>query len=787
MIESKASGSSSEKDYLKKESISDLLAKLRHFVSLIVKVNISLDTSLKKSQSSDDFMKDLRAEEFPIPHKWQNSVQRAISLRTYNLCVGCNISAFSGWERDEFTLSHVVIRSSVSYFGIKVRGNYVSGYLTDNEAEGELSDQWKHVYALCPGIMPEVDFDSSLVMAKKEEWYSTAMEKLKYFTDTVANNGEDYALNLLLYFSRLCLHIAINDDECENKEELIKLSLSVILPVTQYCLDQQMWNSDIGTSAATKDGPVVWGEIINSRMNFVDHNNNAAGREYDSGKNSIHIQKSRPAGSKLLKGHQHNPQPFMQIISAPVPKPIAVPVKILLEKWKAYTPQEEKLNKNNANGKLHMNRVDQSIRQLRSCFTLQSLQKASIRVAVCLLDLAGQPDCHNPFLCIHQAAMFAGQGSKGGNNDTHFKRIIPPKKTCTELEALLILVRVCVHFSSSLSECSFLSHKHIMPLSLQGRADCMRALALVDQAMFLVSYIAEVCSFQRKKRKITKPNSWESRWLAVSIHMYTVSVAIDRTIFNLSHEGDEKKLEWEEHIKEEIDNGKADANSVLESFQKKNDGLDTLDEYSDTEQDIYNNMSDTETRLDVRRSTKSSREDRSISKESDSESDTEIDFMRNSSSIGRTNLFSRPSISDNNITAGSKESGFDRDSQKHSSRTKLVHNPGLDTRKNMSISNKSDSESEVEMDNTKKKSDNNVDKSTKEFDPFSGSGFDFTSNKSSSTTRSNSTGKSKSSEMNSSSTAQKRTKKKSTKKKPITNLNGFEEDDDLMYSDPMSI
>jgi len=225
------------------------------------------------------------------------------------------------------------------------------------------------------------------------------------------------------------------------------------------------------------------------------------------------------------------------------PKTITIPTSELLKKWHESGTYELDIStaesRNSSSEK--MRNLDARMKQLRSCFTVQALQRTSMHVAVALLDVATGVDCYNPFLCLHQAAMFAGQGSKGGSSDAPFKSLLPPKNTCTELEALITL----------------------------GRADCMRALAFLDQAMFLCSYVAEVCCMHRDEKKYEFV--WNNRWVVVGIQMYTVSMAIDKTI-EMIPDMDARKsslLDWDDHVKDEIERGKSDASSVYKSCDVK--------------------------------------------------------------------------------------------------------------------------------------------------------------------------------------------------------------------------
>jgi hypothetical protein len=205
---------------------------------------------------------------------------------------------------------------------------------------------------------------------------------------------------------------------------------------------------------------------------------------------------------------------------------------------------DSRLNKwsNSVSGpsKLAMKKLDYSIQKLRQCLTINSLQKASLQVSLSMLDVAEQKECRNPFLCLSQAAIFASQGAKGGNNDEEFKKPLPREADCTAEEALHIL----------------------------GRADCLRAIHFINEALFLCSFAARVCCLHRDKKETDHP--WTPKWRIIGIMTYTVSLGIDSVIFSLM-EGEERRLaldSWEKGIRAEIGRGRSDAIAMQKAFSR---------------------------------------------------------------------------------------------------------------------------------------------------------------------------------------------------------------------------
>jgi hypothetical protein len=67
--------------------------------------------------------------------------------------------------------------------------------------------------------------------------------------------------------------------------------------------------------------------------------------------------------------------------------------------------------------RLAMKTLDDSMKNLRKSRTINALERSSLDVSVALIDVASYNECHNPFLCLQQAAIFAAMGPKQGNND----------------------------------------------------------------------------------------------------------------------------------------------------------------------------------------------------------------------------------------------------------------------------------------------------------------------------------------------------------------------------------
>lgn len=187
---------------------------------------------------------------------------------------------------------------------------------------------------------------------------------------------------------------------------------------------------------------------------------------------------------------------------------------------------------------LAMKKVDDAMKNLRKSRTLNSLERSSIDVSAALVDLAAYDECDNPLVCLQHASMFAGLGSKRGNNDEPFKRFLPLKDKCSPLEALNIL----------------------------GRADCLRAIHFLQEAQYLCTWIASVCRIHRDRQNAGLPWS-SSRWRVIGIVTYIVSSTLDETSEALFLDNPEITLrKWDGNTLEELERGKSDALVLVGKF-----------------------------------------------------------------------------------------------------------------------------------------------------------------------------------------------------------------------------
>jgi len=210
-----------------------------------------------------------------------------------------------------------------------------------------------------------------------------------------------------------------------------------------------------------------------------------------------------------------------------LPTMIGIPVSTLLSQWNDGVPTT-RIDSEEA--REAMRKVDEATKQLRECYTEIAVQRGCIQVALSLMELVNKNLCYNPFLCLQQAAIFAAQGSKGGNNDEAFKAGLPQETACTPDQAMVII----------------------------GRADCLQSLHFPDEAIYLCSYVARVCRLHRDRQETVM--EWNNKWKVVGICLYNLSVAI-RTTRSFQEEGSNPEY-WDEGVVEELKRGRVDAIAV---------------------------------------------------------------------------------------------------------------------------------------------------------------------------------------------------------------------------------
>ncbi len=218
------------------KSIKNAIATFCHVISIIC--NADSDTldglfgwnSFKDENSSETWAS------FPLASDWQLPFHRKISLKTFNLCVASCVSSFSGWEPNEFHLDLLRSRDNGNIFGISISGLSVAGFLNSHITD-EIGSQWQLVSRILQNL-ENIEYERSLARRMNAEWYQKVMDNLKRKgseKNTIACFGEHDALRIMLSFSNLCL-IAAEHNEGDQTNGLLKLSMSVLLPLVSHSL-----------------------------------------------------------------------------------------------------------------------------------------------------------------------------------------------------------------------------------------------------------------------------------------------------------------------------------------------------------------------------------------------------------------------------------------------------------------------------------------------------------------------------------------------------------------------
>lgn len=451
-------------------------------VSVIIGSQLTISDNIQRSASE--------LKTFPFPTSWLSADLSSLSLRAHNICVASNVSLFSGWENEQFTV-RLLRGQKDNFFGVDMDGGVTAGHVSES-VEDALTHQWDLVRQLVGTSLP-FDFKTKLKTLRDTAWYNLSRQRYQNIRNKVkiVYYGEDRALSALMSFSCACLVNAIskkgNAGEGE-REKLLFVALSILLPVSQFCLNEKIWNTEIGTNVAAA----------------VPAASSKPWQEYKP-KERVPAPSERPGYVRPSKrmalafpegiGEQEICEWFdWEDKDDAMSNLIALPLSTIGREWRQVRPEESGHTVTTASVDL-MGRLDAEVKKLRSCHTAHAVETVSLHVASDLLQMTACPDCCNPVLCIQQAAMFAGQGLKGGSSDLLFHARLPKSEACTPLEALLTL----------------------------GRADCLLSVYFYQEAAFLCNFVANVCSRHRDE---VGRNQKDTRWRIVASLAYDLSVRI---------------------------------------------------------------------------------------------------------------------------------------------------------------------------------------------------------------------------------------------------------------------
>ncbi|GAX25437.1 hypothetical protein FisN_1Hh392 [Fistulifera solaris] len=481
-----------------------------------VEAAISILCGVPNLQSTDNELyptDNLRS--LPFDSAFQSDSLKKLSLRVHNCAVATNCSHFSGWEASEF--STALLKSvDISYFsGISVENGHTFGILNDRWVP-ILARQWETLAMILPNYR-RFDFAEQFKAASTRDRYVEVRKSMEEATkrDKLCIYGEESGVEILLSYSELCLRLA-SISSARNRDlssQMLYKALSIILPLSQFALHQELWTSTLGTVAACQTGLIEWRPI-------TTRTDGAVLPSYLLPTESRSKGKSIESSLDQWFDWENDQTPLANLIP--------IEPANLLSLWKMYA---EKIPSSSEKSRVAMQQLDESLKQMRLCFSEQAVENQSLIVAAKLLDVATCADCANPFLCIFQAARFARHSRKGGSSSDVFKVPLALEVECTSRDVVAIL----------------------------GRAGCLQSLYCFHEAAFLYSFIAGVCAVHRK----TENGSVERNdlWKALSILNYNQTVRLRASFRMIVKEHgikDEPLFVWKGSVIDELNSARID-------------------------------------------------------------------------------------------------------------------------------------------------------------------------------------------------------------------------------------
>ena len=194
-------------------------------------ISLLCNHEITNGNFGDEMMAEKDWNGFPVDSSWQSSECQAISLATYNLVVACNVSLFSGWEKEEFSLRLLKRQHGNRHFGVHIHGRRMTGFIYASQEE-EIANQWNELESLLP-TFPGLKFQERIAVVKQKDWYKKEVEDRKQNLDDpkIAKFAEDDGVSLYLAFSRLCVLLAKTESNPKVSNGYYQLCLSVLLPI----------------------------------------------------------------------------------------------------------------------------------------------------------------------------------------------------------------------------------------------------------------------------------------------------------------------------------------------------------------------------------------------------------------------------------------------------------------------------------------------------------------------------------------------------------------------------
>ena len=175
-----------------------------------------------------------QSESFPLSSSWQPTEFRVLSICAYNFAIACNVSLFSGWESEEFTLKLLNRKyGRDKHFGVHIRGKRLVGSLP-RKILSELKRQWDLVATALPNL-PKLDFSEKLRIIQDSEWSQENISR-KHGEVAFTKYAEEEALQLFLGFSAICFQLSMSETNKKVSNMSQQLALSILLPLVSQAL-----------------------------------------------------------------------------------------------------------------------------------------------------------------------------------------------------------------------------------------------------------------------------------------------------------------------------------------------------------------------------------------------------------------------------------------------------------------------------------------------------------------------------------------------------------------------
>lgn len=514
---------------------------------------------------------------WPLSASWQDEEYRPLSLKVFNLTVACNVSLFSGWETDEFTLRLLRRAHGHKHFGVHLRDDKRITGVMSLEIEKDICHQWSIVRTVLPQL-PDFDLQKRLDGIKSTSWYKEEVDLREKAWEEMTRYAEESAEKMFLAYSDLCLQMAVSEQNPLVVNRLMHTSLSILLPVTQFCVDRRLWYSDIGEAACTLSGFDEW-----KLMKQVGIDETLTGFE---NKPRQRRKLERVVEKKLQEWIKGSGKPTWKSF-------VSLPLSEMRSAW--FQDCQQASIKEKQSAREFMENVHKATEKLRKCYTEVASEKVCLSISKALLDLAAHRGCYDPFRCMQQAAMYASQANKAGHSDVPFRDKLPEPTLCTSLQALVIL----------------------------GRADCLHSTYFPNESLFLLTYVARVCRLHRMNDGDDAAElPWNIQWKVVAIYAFNVSVMIRTTVETVLDKQQQRSFlsMWDRDVVEELERGRIEGWNWKRSLTGNADtGIaDEMDDF-DSDEEAENSEGDVE---DDDRGDESNEEDMEV--DPANENDTEM-------------------------------------------------------------------------------------------------------------------------------------------------------------------